>query len=159
MKKQANSRHCFVCGVHNDNGLKIFFYDEEPGKVTASVTVPRHFQGYPGIVHGGVIAAMLDEVSGRTMMSGDDVSRWMVTASLSIRYRKPVPVEKPLKLVGTLKADNGIIVRAHGEIQDENGILLAEGDAVMANVPKTLQSSIDELTSDDWQIYPDQEGL
>jgi acyl-coenzyme A thioesterase PaaI-like protein len=83
----------------------------------------------------------------------------MVTASLSIRYRKPVPVEKPLKLVGTLKADNGIIVRAHGEIQDENGILLAEGDAVMANVPKTLQSSIDELTSDDWQIYPDQEGL
>jgi uncharacterized protein (TIGR00369 family) len=159
MKKQANSRHCFVCGINNDNGLKIFFYDEEPGKVTARVTVPRHFQGYPGIVHGGVIAAMLDEVSGRTVMSGDDTMRWMVTASLSIRYRKPVPVGKPLKLVGTLKEDNGMIIRAHGEIQDEAGTLLAEGEAVMTNAPKNLQTSIDTLTTEDWKIYPDQEGL
>lgn len=155
MKKQANSRHCFVCGVNNDNGLKIKFYDEKPGSVLASVVVPRHFQGYPGIVHGGVIAAMLDEVSGRTAMGDLENTRWMVTASLSIRYRRPVPVEKPLKLVGTLKQDSGLIIRAHGEIQDENGLLLAEGDAVMTNVPKNLQTSIDTLTNEDWQIYPD----
>jgi acyl-coenzyme A thioesterase PaaI-like protein len=155
MKKQANSRHCFVCGVKNDYGLKINFYDDEPGKVSASVTVPRHFQGYPGIVHGGIIAAMLDEVSGRTVMSGEEPSRWMVTASLSIRYRKPVPVERPLRLVGTLKEDNGLIIRAHGSILDENGKLLAEGDAVMANAPMTMQMSIDDLTTEDWKIYPD----
>jgi len=155
MKKQANSRHCFVCGVNNENGLKIKFYDEKPGSVLASVVVPRHFQGYPGIVHGGVIAAMLDEVSGRTAMGDLENTRWMVTASLSIRYRRPVPVERPLKLVGTLKQDSGLILRAHGEIQDENGLLLAEGDAVMTNVPKNLQTSIDTLTSEDWQIYPD----
>ncbi|HVP21855.1 MAG TPA: PaaI family thioesterase [Anaerolineaceae bacterium] len=155
MKKQANSRHCFVCGVNNNNGLKINFYDEEVGKVSARVTVPGHFQGYPGIVHGGIIAAMLDEVSGRTVMSGENPGRWMVTASLNIRYRKPVPVEKPLRLEGTLKEDRGLIIRAHGTILDENGVLLAESDAVMTEAPMVMQMPIDDLTTEDWKIYPD----
>jgi acyl-coenzyme A thioesterase PaaI-like protein len=154
MKKQANSRTCFVCGVDNIHGLHIQFYEEQPGKITAAIKVPGHFQGYPGIVHGGIIAAMLDEVSGRTIMT-DQGNRWMVTASLSIRYRKPVPVEKPLKLVGLLKEDSGIIARVHGEILDEMGVLLAEGDAVMASVPTSVQASMDRLSNEDWKVYPD----
>ena len=156
MKKQANSRSCFVCGVENAHGLHIQFYEEQPGKITASITVPGHFQGYPDIVHGGIIAAMLDEVSGRTIMSNQE-ARFMVTASLSIRYRKPVPVEKPLKLVGLLKEDLGGVARVHGEILDEAGTLLAEGEAVLASVPKSVQISMDDLSSEDWKVYPDQE--
>ena len=155
MKKQANSRHCFVCGVDNHNGLRINFYEEEAGKTLARTTIPEHFQGYPGIVHGGIIAAMLDEVSGRTIM-GDKDTRWMVTASLSVRYRRPVPVGKPLKLVGVLKEDSGQIARVHGEICDENDVLLAESDAVMASVPKTVRESMENLPAEDWKVYPDQ---
>jgi uncharacterized protein (TIGR00369 family) len=154
MKKQANSRHCFVCGVDNHHGLHIFFYEEEAGKISATITVPGHFQGYPGIVHGGIIAAMLDEVSGRTIM-GDNDTRWMVTASLSVRYRRPVPVEKPLRLVGVLKEDTVNIARVHGEIWDENGTVLAESEAVMASVPKNVKESMDNLSAEDWKVYPD----
>jgi acyl-coenzyme A thioesterase PaaI-like protein len=71
MKKQSNSKNCFVCGVENIQGLQIDFYEVEAGKVTAAITVPQHFQGYPGIVHGGIIAAMLDEVAGRTVIQSE----------------------------------------------------------------------------------------
>lgn len=155
MKKQANSRHCFVCGVDNDHGLQMQFYEDEPGKVVANITVPNHFQGYPGIVHGGIIAAMLDEVSGRTITNSED-TRWMVTASLSIRYRRPVPVEKPLRLVGLLKQDSGIVARVRGEIFDEGGNLLAEADAVLADIPRNLKESLDKMPVEDWRVYPDQ---
>jgi len=69
MNKQPSSRHCFVCGVENSAGLHMSFYDVQPGVVEAQYTVPVHFQGYPGITHGGVISAMLDEVGGRAQMS------------------------------------------------------------------------------------------
>ena len=154
MNKQANSRYCFVCGLDNGNGLKMKFFEDEPGKVSANITVPAHFQGYPGIVHGGIIAAMLDEVSGRTI-TNDEYSRWMVTASLSIRYRKPVPVEKPLHLVGILKNDSGLVARVRGEIFDEDGTLLAEAEAVLAVIPKDLKESLDKMPVEDWRVYPD----
>ncbi len=132
------------------------FYQEETGKVIANITVPGHFQGYPGIVHGGIIAAMLDEVSGRTI-TNSEATRWMVTASLSIRYRRPVPVEKPLHLEGTLTQDSGAVARVRGEIfDDESGILLAEAEAVLAAIPQSMKASVDKLPQEEWRVYPDE---
>ena len=69
---QPNSLKCFVCGLENPYGLHLRFFDSEPGEVIAEVTVPEQFQGYPGIVHGGIIAAMLDEAAGRSQMGNDE---------------------------------------------------------------------------------------
>ena len=69
--KQPNSNHCFVCGRNNPYGLHLKFYESSPGEVIVEYTVPEQFQGYPGVVHGGVVAAILDEVTGRTQMGGD----------------------------------------------------------------------------------------
>jgi len=158
MIKQANSKHCFVCGVENHHGLKISFYIESAGKVIAKTTVPDHFQSYPGIVHGGIITAMLDEVSGRTIMDEATKTRWMVTASINVRFRRPVPVETPLTLVGILKEDSGRMAKVHGEIRDENDVLLAESEALMAAVPESVQESMDNLPKEWWQVYPDEEA-
>ena len=156
MIKQANSKNCFVCGVENHHGLMIKFYIQSAGKVVATATVPNHFQGYPGIVHGGVITAMLDEVSGRAVM-GETRPRWMVTASINVRFRRPVPVEAPLKLVGTLKEDSGRMAKVHGEILDENDVLLAESEALMAAVPESVQATLDNMPGELWKVYPDEE--
>jgi hypothetical protein len=53
VKKQANSNQCFVCGVNNSFGLKIKFYEPQPGEVEAEIKLPKQYQGYPGVVHGG----------------------------------------------------------------------------------------------------------
>ena len=76
---QPNSRHCFVCGLENHFGLKLRFIETGPGEVSAEYTVPDQFQGYPGLVHGGIVTAMLDEVTGRAHMS-DGETRFMYTA-------------------------------------------------------------------------------
>jgi acyl-coenzyme A thioesterase PaaI-like protein len=154
MKKQASARNCFVCGVENVNGLQIRFYQAEPGKVVAECTIPKQYEGYPGIVHGGIISAVLDEVAGRTL-TGDDPPRFMVTAQLSVRFRRPVPIEQPLQIFGYAKADRDRTAVAISEMRDKDNHLLAEAEVVLANIPPGLLSS--EWDEREWMVYPDEE--
>ena len=62
---------CFVCGVQNPVGLLQTFYEDhesDPKQVCAEVMIPDRFQGYPGVAHGGVLAAILDELAGRAVL-------------------------------------------------------------------------------------------
>lgn len=158
MKKLATSNHCFVCGRLNQSGLHMNFYQESQGEVIATIRVPEQFQGYPGIVHGGIIAAMLDEISGRSveMDASGKPTRFLVTASLNIRYRKPVPIGMELKLRGYLLKDTGRVATVKGEIRDDQGQLLAEADAVMVNLPDQMLNvpAAEELG---WRVYPDED--
>ncbi len=152
---QPNSRNCFICGVENPRGLHLRFYDTGPGEVTAKITVPPEYQGYPGVVHGGIIAAMLDEVAGRAFMGDSRSPRFMFTARLEIHYRKNVPVGQPLHLVGKARVSKPRTASATSAIYDQNGTLLAEADALLVNVPEGAYSNID-LEKIGWQVYPDQ---
>nr|MBN1229255.1 PaaI family thioesterase [Anaerolineae bacterium] len=87
---QPNSKYCFVCGLESPVGLKLRFTDNGVDAVRAIHMVPDKFQGYPGVVHGGVVAAMLDETGGRAVMIGNP-NRFFMTAKMEIRYRQPVP--------------------------------------------------------------------
>ena len=83
MNRQPVSRTCFVCGRKPSIGLKMEWFNcPEEGKVKAALTIPEQFNGYPGFVHGGIIAAILDETSGRA-----DNDQW--------RARPPVCDRQP----------------------------------------------------------------
>jgi acyl-coenzyme A thioesterase PaaI-like protein len=153
--RQPNSRHCFVCGLLNPLGLHLVFENSAPGEVTAEFTVPEMYQGYPGVVHGGIVAAMLDELAGRAFM-GSDPPRFMFTARLQVRYRRNVPVEQPLRLVGRARSSRGRTAEASSEIYGPDGALLAEGDALLVDVPPDALNfdSLDELG---WRVYADEE--
>ena len=60
VKKQPNSRMCFVCGVENPIGLKLFFYTDDEDRCTARFRPKPEHQGYPGHLHGGIISTVLD---------------------------------------------------------------------------------------------------
>ena len=64
LTKQPNSRMCFACGLENPFGLHLHFYDNSQDEVYADFTIAPEHQGYPGVVHGGVTAAILDECAG-----------------------------------------------------------------------------------------------
>lgn len=153
MEKQPGSRACFVCGRENPFGLKLEFFTVAPGEVEAATIVSSNYEGYPGVVHGGIIASMLDEVTGRAVMDGSP-SGFTVTSQLSIRYRKPVPVGQPLKLFGHSGPRKGRISKATGEIVAEDGSVLAQAEAVMVDI---LESKIAELDMEPlgWKVYPD----
>ena len=151
--KQPGSRHCFVCGVDNENGLGLSFYEVGPDEVMAECTIPRHFEGYPGIVHGGIVATMLDEIAERATLIGEP-TRFRLTAKLDIRYRKPVPSEQPLRLRGIVVRKKERIAFARSELILADGTVAAEANAVLADHPG-LPGDESMLESLDWKVYPD----
>jgi acyl-coenzyme A thioesterase PaaI-like protein len=153
MNKQPNSNQCFVCGRHNPYGLHLKFYEVEPGEVMVEYTVPEQYQGYPGVVHGGVVASILDEVTGRTMMGGYP-PRFMFTAKLEIKYRKNVPIGQPLRILGHAGISREKTATATGQIFGPNGELLAEAEAILVNVPENVVGNVD-LQELGWKVDPD----
>lgn len=151
--KQPNSHYCFVCGVANPCGLHLTFYASGPGESIADYTVAEQYQGYPGVVHGGIVAAMLDEAAGRSHMGTDSQKpRFMYTAKLEIRYRKNVPVGQPLRVVGKAGATKGKLATATSAIYDQQGALLAEAEALLVDMPTNALDGIN-LEELGWKVY------
>jgi len=152
---QPNSKMCFICGLENPVGLKLRIYEVAPGVVETTYTAPEHFQGYPGVLHGGIIATILDEVSGRALMGPADQPRFMFTAKLEVKYRRNVPIGKPLRIVGRAGQDKGRSAESWAGIYDtQSGELLAEGNTVLVNVPKDMVEGLDHEAMG-WRVYPE----
>jgi len=116
---------CFGCGRNNPFGLKLNF--EWDGKTARTEFTPtRFYQGWPGIVHGGIIASILDEaMSYAVHFRGLDC----LTARMLIRFKRPALVDELLIITSSLvrKAKNLIETRASICLRD--GTLVAEGTA------------------------------
>lgn len=153
MNKQPNSRMCFICGLQNPVGLKLAFYeDAEAGQVQAEFTVPDEYQGYPGVVHGGIVAAVLDEVAGRAIMMGGSDENLMATLRLTIRYRRPTPTETPLTTVGWVERPGTSRARVAGEIRLPDGAVTAECEAILARPPEEFRTRW-EPEKAYWKVY------
>ena len=104
LKKQNSSKSCLVCGVKNDLGLKARFYQLENGELASVFNSKEFHQSYPGRVHGGISAAILDETIGRAISVSDETV-WGVTGSLELRYKKPVPIDCDIITVARVTRD------------------------------------------------------
>ena len=149
---QPNSDYCFVCGRKNPYGLYMKFYDNGRDEVHAEHCIPEVYQGYPGIVHGGIVAAMLDEVVGRVVII-EDHHHFMMSVKLEIKYRHPVPTETPLTLIGRIVRLRGRLGKAVGELLLPDGILAAEAAMTLADVPAEMLEGVD-LDALGWRIDP-----
>lgn len=153
---QPNSKMCFLCGLENSVGLHLRFSETAPGVVESTYTAPEHFQGYPGVLHGGIVGAIIDEVSGRAHMGSDpSAPRFMFTATLEIKYRHVVPIGRLLRIVGRAGRARAKSAEAWGGIflADSNE-LLAEGKALLVDV-RSDQLDLGRLEELGWQVYPD----
>jgi len=150
MNKQPNSDLCFVCGRKNPAGLYMQFYDNGENEVCSDYTVASRYQSYPGIVHGGILASMLDEVVGRVAIIGDH-HHFMVSVRLQVVYRHPVPVETPLKIRGRIVRLGGRLGKAQGEIILPDGKVACEASITLVNIPAEIlsESSYEQLG---WQV-------
>ncbi len=155
-QRQPNSKYCFICGMENPVGLHLHIYETTPGEVVSRYIAPEHFQGYPGVLHGGIVAAILDELSGRAHMGSDPLNpRFMFTARLEVKYRKNVPIGRQLKIIGRAGKSRAKSAEAWAGIYDaETDELLAEGNTLLINVPEEQfeKSRLNELG---WKVYPE----
>ncbi|MBN2002752.1 MAG: PaaI family thioesterase [Anaerolineae bacterium] len=145
-KPQPTSRMCFICGRENPVGLHLQFYEDvENQRLITPITLSDQYQSYPGIAHGGILATILDEVSGRSLNIGRDDEQFWVTAKLEMRYRRPTPTETPLTAVGWVVKRRETAAEVAGEIRLPDGTVTAEIRAlIICPPPDALQSWRDE---------------
>jgi len=161
IRKQNISPDCFVCGVQNDFGLKAKSYEcEREDGVRVLLTVfSGHFfhQSYPERLHGGITSTVLDEAIGRAINIGHDGETiWGVTIELSVKFRKPVPLEEDVY------CETIITKQTHRSFEGEGKILLKDGTVCASGVGKYLildprQISTEGVTEKNWRYEDDEE--
>ncbi|HTP09510.1 MAG TPA: PaaI family thioesterase [Anaerolineae bacterium] len=153
--KQPNSRMCFVCGLQNPVGLHMSIYNDHDNHCIYSlITVPDQSQSYPGVVHGGILATMLDEVSGRAIIIDGNDENLMVTMKLEVKYRRPTPTNTPLKVVGRVVSQTETRAKVEGEIQLPDGTVTASCESLLARPPEEMRTRW-ENEKQYWRVYPD----
>ncbi len=153
--KQPSSKGCFLCGRENPVSLKVSWYNEpEAGRVRASVTVPDTHCSYPGVVHGGIVAALLDETGGRAVMVGGDFDRLMVAVKLEVAFRRVTPTGVPLELVGWVAHEHGSKAEVAAEIRLPDGTVSARSTGLLVRPPADVAARF-EAERDHWKVYED----
>lgn len=141
---------CFVCGRANPVGLHLRFLRDEQNRVQADFTpLPEH-QGFPGVMHGGLISAVLDETIGRTAIALD---LWCVTGELTVRYHQPVAIGEPVRITGKVVETRARVLRGHGEIRRQlDNLLLAEAEGIYIRIPEERRRLIENDEKLDWRV-------
>jgi acyl-coenzyme A thioesterase PaaI-like protein len=125
-------RHwCFGCGERNAEGLGIQF-EVNGGRVEGRFTPRFSHQGYPGVAHGGIAAAALDEALGWAMYA---MGAWAMTARMEVKYRKPVPLDEELIVTAEVTRERGRMLEGFAEIRSLSGERLSEAKALFVRLP------------------------
>jgi uncharacterized protein (TIGR00369 family) len=152
--KQHNSRMCFVCGLKNEFGLHASFYEVEGDQLVALFTPCEQHQGYPGRMHGGLAATILDETIGRALMITNEEA-WGVTVEFTVRYKKPVPLDQELRVIGRITRDTRRIFEGTGEILLPDGEIAVEGSGKYIKLPLEEIADFD-YDEQEWKTVPDE---
>lgn len=148
-RSQPGSRLCFVCGFDNPHGLGAVFFDDGT-EVWTEVTPAEHHQSWPGILHGGVVTAILDETIGRVAFLHD---RWVQTAKLEMRFLEPAPLGQPLIARGRLTQDRRRLMLMEGELVGPDGKRLAEAKGTFVPVPDLVRTELARQLGDDFEAW------
>jgi acyl-coenzyme A thioesterase PaaI-like protein len=136
LNDETTYQRCFACGRQNESGLNLTFR-REGDRILADYQPRERFQGFPGVLHGGVLATMLDETMSRT---GAMRQEWLMTGKLEIRYRRPAPVDQPLRVWGEIVRERRGAIDAAGAVELMDGTVVAEGRGMFLRLPEQIAS-------------------
>jgi acyl-coenzyme A thioesterase PaaI-like protein len=131
---------CFGCGTRNEEGLHIDF-EVDGLNVTGRFTPRKAHQGFPGVAHGGIAAAALDEAMGWAMYAAN---AWAMTARMEVRYRSPLPLNEPVVVTARVTRDRGRRLEAEAQIATAGGHVLAQADALFLRMPEERSRQFNE---------------
>lgn len=135
-------RHlCFGCGSRNPEGLHITF-EVKGRRVTGRFTARDTHVGYPGVAHGGIAAAAMDEAMGWAMYAA---GAWAMTARMEVKYRRPLPLGQEVTVTAEVVRERGRVLDAAASILGPRGEVLAEAKAMFVRIPRDKQSELERF--------------
>ena len=141
--RQHVSRMCLVCGRENASGLHAAFFVLDGQELLGVFDTREEHQGYPGRLHGGLASAILDETIGRAI-NISDTQVWGVTVELTVRFRKPIPLDGQVRALGRISRDSSRLFEGTGEI------VLADGSVAVEASGKYVKMTIDRIAEGDF---------
>ena len=128
--KFADDGHCFVCGPKNPIGLKLHFsYDGKT--MTTSFLPKKEHQGYKDIVHGGIVATILDEIMVKLAIRIDMPA---VTAQMDIRLKKALMVGEEIKVSAVITKDTKKISESYAKAATSDGTVIADATGKLMKI-------------------------
>lgn len=124
---------CFACGACNSNGLHLTFIRQDDGCVVARCVIDHSFEGYPGVVQGGIVATLLDSAMTNCLFHRGIEA---LTAQLNIRYREPVETGQSLTVEARLHNQRGRLYELSASVTQQ-GTIRATASARFLRVADT----------------------
>jgi acyl-coenzyme A thioesterase PaaI-like protein len=134
LNDQTTYQRCFACGAKNDSGLRMVFR-REGRRIGSELTADERHQGFPGVVHGGILATLLDETLSRT---GALRRQWLVTGKLDLRFRSPAPLQTPLRVWAEITRERPGAIEAKGAVELQDGTVVADGRGMFLRTPEAV---------------------
>ncbi len=125
--KLEDDQMCYVCGSKNPLGLKLHFEHPQRGLLKSTVVFSKEHQGFKGIVHGGMMAMVLDEMMVNLAWKEGIPA---VTAELNVRLKKAAKIGQKVLLEGHLGRGSGRVLHTRSEAKNEKGEILATATAI-----------------------------
>jgi len=135
MKKVLAYRNCFICGKDSKTGLKLDFEITEAGAQT-SYTPQDEFEGFKGVVHGGILCALLDEVMWKSINGHTGVIT--MTAKMEVKFKRPALVGTKLLVKGSVIGRRKKFFEAQAVVSDTEGNILAEASGLFVEMDRTF---------------------
>lgn len=129
----VDDKYCFACGEKNPIGMHLNFTLTGDGGIEAKYTFPKELQGYSGIVHGGMISLLLDEVM--VNLPWLKMKQPVVSADIRIRFKKPLKIGEPVIARAFIdKQKKKIFWIKSALIREIDGVEIAQAEAVCMQV-------------------------
>ena len=149
--KQHNSKQCFICGLKNSSGLKASFFETGGNELIAKFMPTEDHQSYPGRLHGGIASAILDETIGRAISIGNTEQIWGITVELSVQFKKPIHLNKEVKVIGRIISQNSRFFEGTGDIVLDSGEVAAVAKGRYMKAPLSKIADFDP-EENDWRV-------
>ena len=125
LNTDLNEGFCFGCGENNPIGMKLKFTRD--GEILRTEYQPdKMLQGWPGLLHGGIVATLLDEVMSNAAYATGETC---LTAEMTLRQRKPIPISETLVVTAWITRRRSKILETAGKICLKDGTVVAESTA------------------------------
>lgn len=121
-----DDHHCVVCGSENPMGMKLEFQVVD-GKLRTSWVADKRFQGYADVLHGGILATILDEVMVNLPWKRDGIP--VISAEMTVRWIKPARIGERLDFESEVDDTSKRMMAAKGRCLNSKGELVAEATA------------------------------
>ncbi|MBU4561751.1 PaaI family thioesterase [bacterium] len=123
---------CFVCGKRNERGLKLSFEFDREKKSIKTLFRPQEWQqGFGGIVHGGFLAILLDEVMVKLSY---EVGIPAVTAEMNLRFKEPARIDRDIIVTGEIIRETKKIIYTKANAKYREGKIVAEAEGKLVKV-------------------------